>query len=335
MLTLDVMREIKLTPVPVVQKAVSWILRANYRFPATRTPITVEHWENLPTDGRPVYLAMNHTDRYNYWPFQVQLAKKKDIFTATWVKGKYYNHPVTQRFMVATNNIPTPSRGYVLTADAASLIGPPEGELYRILRDAIEGASSDAELFEKCADTKYVEHVDKLLGTPRDMLGLNFDPSRHEYVECQREVFRMMMDEFINLNQQAFDVGLRVLVFPEGTRSVTLGDGKPGLAQMALRTGATIVPVGCNGSNLAYPSNNPFSSGGKITYRIGEPLTPEDELAAYRIDEEFRPFTDEANEYSDKFEAVTDLVMERIAGLLDPEYLAGDTNEVQGANRFL
>ncbi len=335
MLTLDVMKEIELTPVPVAQKAVAWLLRANYRFPTTRTKITVENWENLPRDGRPVYLAMNHTDRYNYWPFQVQLWKEKDIFTATWVKGKYYNHPVTQRFMVWTNNIPTPSRGYVLTADAAGVIGAPEGDLYRLLRNAIEANWSEDELNEAASEAGKIEKVERLQHTPRDMLGLEFDPSRHTYVERQREVFRRMMDEFIQLNEQAFSADLRILVFPEGTRSVTLGEGKPGLAQMALRTGATIVPVGCNGSNLAYPSDSPLSSGGKIVYRIGEPLTPEDELAAYRIDDDFRPFTDEAHAYNDKFEAVTDVVMERIAGLLDPEYLAGDGTAVKGANRFL
>ena len=38
----------------------------------------------------PVIFAMNHTDRYNYVPFQYGLWQEKDRFTATWVKGKYY-----------------------------------------------------------------------------------------------------------------------------------------------------------------------------------------------------------------------------------------------------
>lgn len=335
MLTLDVMNEIELTPVPTAQKAIGWIIRANYRLPPTRTNVRIEGWQNFPNDGKPVYLAMNHTDRYNYWPLQVQLWKQYDVFTATWVKGKYYNSSVLQKFMVWTNNIPTPSRGYVLTADAATVIGAPDTELYRLLRDAIEEGIKDDQLRERARDTGRAHDVEALLETRRNMLGLNFTPRRHSYVERQREVFGQMMDAFVKLNHDAFDRGLRILVFPEGTRSLTLAEGKTGLAQMALRTNATIVPIGCNGSDDAYPSNNPFSKGADIVYRIGEPLRPEAELADYQIAEPFRPFTDEANAHEDTFRAVTDLVMERIAELLDPRYLSGDVTAVSGANRFL
>jgi hypothetical protein len=33
---------------------------------------------------------MNHTDRYNYWPFQYQLWKWQYPYTTVWAKGKYY-----------------------------------------------------------------------------------------------------------------------------------------------------------------------------------------------------------------------------------------------------
>ena len=65
--------------------------------------------------GRSTILAMNHTDRYNYWPFQFQLWRQGRGFTATWVKGKYYENPFIAAFMDANNNIPLPSRGYVIT----------------------------------------------------------------------------------------------------------------------------------------------------------------------------------------------------------------------------
>lgn len=334
MLTLDVMNRISLTAVPNTQKGVGWILRTNYRFPPTYTTTTVENFDRIPK--RPLYIAMNHTDRFNYWPFQIELWKQRGEFTATWVKGKYYNKPATRRFMEATNNIPTPSRGYLITADChRTLHKAPAPELYRLLRKATEDGWSDSELHEACREIGMKREIDRLLKTPRSILGLEFSPFRHQFVERHRELFRLMMDRFIELNDEALDKGLRIIVFPEGTRSVTLGEGKPGLAQMALRTKSTIVPVGSNGSDKAYPGNNPFSRGGKILYRVGHPLTPDGELKDFQISEPFRPFTDEAHKYEEKFDSVTRLVMERIGELLDPEYLEGHSNAVEGTDRFL
>lgn len=334
MLTLDIMKGIELTARPPGQMAAGWIIRANFRFPLTRTRVEIEDFERIP--DRPVYIAMNHTDRFNYWPFQVHLWKQRDEFTATWVKGKYYNHPVSREFMVATNNIPTPSRGYLITADAYAVLGhAPSPDLYRLMRSATEKAWDDAELLAQATELGLKREVNHLMKTPRNILGLDFHPFKHGLVERHRELFRQMMDIFIELNFQAFDKGLRVIVFPEGTRSTTLGRGKPGLAQMALRTSSTIVPVGSNGCEVAYPGDNPMSKGGKIVYRVGEPLTPDGDLAPFQIAEEFRPFTDEAHRFDGQFAAVTDLVMERISELVDARYRAGDSTAVEGADRFV
>ena len=87
----------------------SVFLGPNYRaFPGVK--IELEGVENLPK--HPVIFAMNHTDRYNYWPFQYKLWRKTDRLTATWVKGKYYEHPITAAALEWTNNIPAASRGY-------------------------------------------------------------------------------------------------------------------------------------------------------------------------------------------------------------------------------
>lgn len=334
MLTLDIMNNLTLTARPRVQQGVAWILRANYRFPLTATPTRVENFDRLPHG--PVYIAMNHTDRFNYWPFQVQLWKQRNEFTATWVKGKYYNKPTSRKFMMATNNIPTPSRGYLITADCQQCLrkAPPQ-DLYRLIRKATEQNWEDQKLMELGSQLGYRDELNRLYKTPRDILGLEFNPFKHGFVERHRELFRRMMDRFIELNDEAFDKGLRIIVFPEGTRSIRLTSGKPGLAQMALRMGATIVPVGCNGSDKAYPGNIPLSQGGKIVYRVGEPLTPDGALAPFRITEKYRPFTDEATKFSDKFEGATDLVMDRIRDLLDPCYQDGPTTEVEGSDRFM
>jgi 1-acyl-sn-glycerol-3-phosphate acyltransferase len=336
MLTLDVMKRIQLTTRPKGQMLAGWILRANYTLPQTRTRIRIENFDRMPSADKPVYIAMNHTDKFNYWPLQVQLWRERNEFTATWAKGKYYNHGFSRGFLTSTNNIPTPSRGYLITTDAVSVLNkPPCDELYRLLRHATQEGWDDSRLLEDAKAAGLERDMLDLLKTPRNILGLDFDPFKHSLVERHRELFRQMMDLFVDLNTQAFELGLRVVVFPEGTRSITLGTGKPGLAQMALRTQSTILPIGSNGCEGAYPGNNPFSRGGSVLYRIGEPLTPQKELAPYRIDAPYRPFTDEANQYSDKFDAVTDLVMKRIADLVDPHYLAGTSSAVEGTERFV
>ncbi|MFU8804899.1 MAG: hypothetical protein ACNA8W_13885, partial [Bradymonadaceae bacterium] len=144
MLTLDVMNEIRLSKRPIGQLAMAGlVLTPNFNLPWTKTDIELEGFENIPTD-RPVIFAMNHTDRYNYWPFQYRLWRDHGIYTTTWVKGKYYNNKAVQRFMVATSNIPVPSRGYLITADAVTLLKrPPAEQTYRLLRDAIDAGEKE------------------------------------------------------------------------------------------------------------------------------------------------------------------------------------------------
>lgn len=340
MLTLDVLDSITLSKRPWGQIAMAaGVLLPNYNLPWTRTNITVEGMENIPTD-QPVIFAMNHTDRYNYWPFQYRLWRDLKIFTTTWVKGKYYNKAPIRAFMIKTNNLAVPSRGYLITADAAALFDrPPSDNTYRIIRSAIDaGSTNTRELREKAAEAGVLAEMVTLLDTPRDMLGLAFEPHRQNYLEAMMELFESMMEKFVALNEQAFELGLPIIVFPEGTRSVRLDEGKPGLAQMALRMKATVVPVGSNGSDRVYPGNNPFARGGDIVYRVGPPLRPDGDLAPFQIDEPFTPFTVEAEEkFGQIFEPMTELIMDRINDLLDPRHQRseGDSEVAKGARRFL
>jgi 1-acyl-sn-glycerol-3-phosphate acyltransferase len=111
------------------------------------------------------------------------------------------------------------------------------------------------------------------------------------------------------------------------------------VAQVAQHLGVDVVPVGCNGSNLVYPANSPFAKGGRIVYRIGEPLGLEgSELREYRVTEPFRPFTLEAAVHREAFQGMTDVVMDRINELLDPEYQYADertSDGVHGMDRFV
>ncbi|MBW2394163.1 MAG: hypothetical protein JRG95_07820, partial [Deltaproteobacteria bacterium] len=100
-----------------------------------------------------------------------------------------------------------------------------------------------------------------------------------------------------------------------------------------------IVPVGCNGSDGLYPGASPFSSGGKVVYRIGAPIRLEGpELAPFRVTEPFHPFTLEAGIHREAFQGMTDVVMDHINELLDEPYQYGDdhgSDGVSGMDRFV
>jgi 1-acyl-sn-glycerol-3-phosphate acyltransferase len=319
MLDLPRAMRIRLSSWPKAQSLVAWaLLTPNYELPP-RVRIDLEGFENLPDE--PVIFAMNHTDRYNYWPFQYALWRRDKRFTATWVKGKYYQNAFVGKFMELTNNIPTVSRGYLISRDFLNTVGrPPTDEEYAELRRAVEG------------DGQRPEGVPAdVLERPRDILGHAFDPARETYAEAVNALFRAMMKRFVALNMEAFENGLDVLVFPQGTRSKRLPRGHIGLAQIALYSGRAIVPVGCSGSDICYPSGSPIAKRGHIVYRIGRPVTPE-EVEPFRTPGPFEPFTPEAErEHRERFQGLVDLVMDRINDLVDEPYKRGDGGESDGA----
>jgi 1-acyl-sn-glycerol-3-phosphate acyltransferase len=110
----------------------------------------------------------------------------------------------------------------------------------------------------------------------------------------------------------AFRTALRVLeeghvllTFPEGTRSANgvLGEGKEGLASLALRTNAPIVPIGLAGTRRLWPKGGKPRFGAHVTMRVGEPFTLAEALPA-GLDRRTAKG------------AATELVMRRIAALL-------------------
>jgi 1-acyl-sn-glycerol-3-phosphate acyltransferase len=118
--------------------------------------------------------------------------------------------------------------------------------------------------------------------------------------------------EAFRLATRILDEGHALFVFPEGTRSHdgTLGAGRDGVAVLALRTGAPIVPVGISGSYERWPRGQKLPHpGGRVTVRVGPPFRLADELPA------------DLDRRAAK-SAATDLIMRRIAALL-PERQRG------------
>jgi 1-acyl-sn-glycerol-3-phosphate acyltransferase len=116
--------------------------------------------------------------------------------------------------------------------------------------------------------------------------------------------------EAFRLAQRVLGAGLVLMVFPEGTRSPTgeLQRPKDGLAMLALRSNATIVPIGVSNTDRVWPKGRPIPRiGGHATLRVGEPFRLEDELP-------------EGLDRKAQKSAATDLIMRRIAALLDERH---------------
>jgi 1-acyl-sn-glycerol-3-phosphate acyltransferase len=114
--------------------------------------------------------------------------------------------------------------------------------------------------------------------------------------------------EAFRLASRILDEGQILFVFPEGTRSPdgALQHARDGIAVLALRSGAPIVPVGIAGSNRVWPKGQKLPHpGGHVTIRVGEPFRPAELLPAG---------TDRRTAKG----LVTTMIMERIGALLPP-----------------
>lgn len=314
MLDLPRLERLSLVRYPVSQRFFGWLLHANYRWwPGVE--LSLEEAERIPDE--PVIFAMNHTDRYNYFPFQYLLWQTFDRFTATWVKGKYYENALLAQFMESMFQLPTVSRGYLITRDFVAVMGrTPTDQEYALLRAAVDARA----VGEEGALPVPPDVPEMLLRKPRNPLGVAYDPADADYADYICGLFRAMMGRFVALNREAREIGLDLLVFPQGTRSIRLLPGHIGIAQMALHLEMPIVPVGCNGSDEVYPGGSPFARKGRIAYRVGEPIFPAD-LAAFRIEQAYEPFSAIAErDFAPQFEAVAELVTDRIEPLLEPRY---------------
>ena len=99
-----------------------------------------------------------------------------------------------------------------------------------------------------------------------------------------------------------------LFVFPEGTRSAdgALQSARDGVAVLALRSGAPIVPIGIAGSNGVWPRGQTLPHpGGRVTVRVGRP---------FRLADELPPGTDRRTAKG----LATGIIMRRIAELLPP-----------------
>lgn len=304
MVDLEYLDNINLVRIPQMQRFLgTFFLGPNYNI-FQKVDIVLENRENIP-QGENVIFAMNHTDRFNYWPFQYKLWRlKRYNWTTVWVKGKYYRNKWLGKGLDSCNLIPVPSLGYLIeefyTQRHARRI---DRDLYRRIRDAIDGKDEGTEV-----------HAANLAATNEC-----FGP---DFAGFLRDFYERIMAKVADLTRIAlFERELSLIIFPEGTRGAQLGEGKTGIAQVALHTGKKVVPVGCNNSDQVYPDSLPFARTGRIVYRVGKPLSIADRLQPFRIDAPFQLLSRSSQQrYQERFEGATQVIMESINELLDENY---------------
>jgi len=304
---IDYLKKIKLKTNPFGQRFLgNLLLLPNYRIFA-KVDIQIENCELIPR-GENVIFAMNHTDRFNYWPFQYKLWKMREFpFTTVWVKAKYYKNAFLAKGLDLCNLIPVPSMGYLIEEYYRKTFNRKMDKgLYRAVKDMIEGRLAEAGPQERAA----IETLQAMGEHFSDFIRSQYDGVMERVAELSRAA---LCEQKLNL-----------IIFPEGTRSVKLAEGRTGLAQLALHTEKRIVPVACNNSEQVYRGSLPFARSGRITYRIGEPLSVNDQLKAFRIREPFRLLSRESQQrYREQFEGTTRVVMESIEQMLDEKYRRG------------
>jgi 1-acyl-sn-glycerol-3-phosphate acyltransferase len=116
--------------------------------------------------------------------------------------------------------------------------------------------------------------------------------------------------EAFRLATRILEDGHVLMVFPEGTRSADgrLQEAKDGLAMLALRTGARILPLGIAGTQRFWPRGRMWRLGGQITLRAGEPFTLAEALGEGAL-----------KDRKTAKALATREIMTRIAALLPPE----------------
>lgn len=93
----------------------------------------------------------------------------------------------------------------------------------------------------------------------------------------------------VRLTLEQLGLGNGVLIFPEGTRGdgKTLGSIQLGLAMIAKKSGAQIVPVGINGTQKLLPKGQAIPKRAKLVVSFGQPFTYE-EVATSKNERENR-----------------------------------------------
>lgn len=292
--------------------------------PGTR--VDFYNLEALPS--RPVILAMNHTQFYDFLPLRVPLLFKGHR-CVSWVKARAYRNTYASKFLMRTGNIPICSKGYIVASDFFALFErPPTNEEYEALRVHLKDNAPFPEDNAIFARLQYAT---------RDILGRPFDPKQETWREAIRETFYDFMQITLEKTRRCVERGDHVHVYPQGTIAPRLVSGKTGIIQTALALNLPILAVGVSGCREAYIGSTPFMKGGShFTVRFADNpyIVPRDEFPP-----NYRPFhLDDELAHRDKLQHHVNRVMDQLNELVEPHYQWADEATLaelkRGVDRF-
>ncbi|MBL8950430.1 MAG: 1-acyl-sn-glycerol-3-phosphate acyltransferase [Myxococcaceae bacterium] len=309
----------RVCPSPPWERAVATAWSAMERLTGTR--VRFENLEALPST--PALIATNSTQKYDFMPIRNEL-KRRGIPTVTVTKGKNYHQPVMAFLLERLGVVPLASRGYLILIDFRTVFGRrPDDAEYRALRSHLD------------VGTPLPAHLANLDHAPRTLLGYPFDPSADTWRSLVHRVYAAVMAETRRLASVAVAAGHHVQMYPEGTVSGRLGQGRIGAVQLAWALQLPIVPCGMSGCPGAFRGGAPVLKGGEVTVRFGAPYSlPRDFLPPG-----FMPFEPEhESRHRAALDAATGELMQHIDALLDAPFqrregFSGDGT--RGTHRFL
>jgi 1-acyl-sn-glycerol-3-phosphate acyltransferase len=98
--------------------------------------------------------------------------------------------------------------------------------------------------------------------------------SKFGAVPVDRSGSRNATEAALEVAVQSLNRGELFGIYPEGTRSPDgcLYRGRTGIAEIALRTGAPIIPIGIGGTDRIQPPGKVMPRFGRVVIRVGAPL---------------------------------------------------------------
>lgn len=157
----------------------------------------------------------------------------------------------------------------------------------------------------------YIGQIDRYEGIDRILLKLLY--SIAGVIRVHRENSESKK-EAIEKSIEVLKKGASLIIYPEGTRTRTgkIGEGRPGIAKIFLKTGVPILPIGIKGTFELMPPGRGFPKiKREVKINIGKPLFFEEELKVAK------KISEDSIEYQEILEKITKRVMEEIATLVE------------------
>jgi 1-acyl-sn-glycerol-3-phosphate acyltransferase len=157
----------------------------------------------------------------------------------------------------------------------------------------------------------YIGQIDRYTGTDRILLNILYFIAGVIRVHRKNEESKK---EAVEKSIEVLKKGASLVIYPEGTRTRNgeIGEGKPGIAKIFLKTGVPILPVGIKGTFELMPPGTGFPKiKREVKINIGKPLFFEEEL------EKAKNLNEDSIEYQEILEKITKRVMDEIKNLVE------------------